>query len=179
MDKNKLVQQAYEVFKILTDDGTFPNNAKLPLVVYKGAFLLRPDENEAIIEKHFADNNWTNSWTGGVYDYHHYHSLTHEVMGVYCGTADLQLGGPEGVCVELTRGDVIIIPAGVAHKKLQCSHDFSVVGAYPDGREYDMNLGKDGERPKADENIAEVPLPSTDPVYGTEGPVAKNWSILK
>jgi len=175
MDKTQLIQQAYEVSHILKDDGTFPNNAVLPLLVYKGALLLQPGDDESAIKKVFESNGWTNPWVDGVYDYHHYHSVTHEVMGVYCGTADIQLGGPHGVCVEVLRGDVIIIPAGVAHKCLKSSEDFSVVGAYPSGRNYDMKYGKDGERPMADENIANVPIPGKDPVYGAEGPVKQIW----
>ena len=76
-------------------------------------------------------------------------------------------------------GDVIIIPAGVAHKNLGSSGDFRCVGAYPPGQDWDMNYGKAGERPAADENIANVPLPVADPVFGFEGPLMKNWGILK
>lgn len=175
MDKTQLVRQAYEVCKVLEDDGTFPNNASLPLLVYKGALLLHPADEPKAIEKIFESNGWTNSWVDGVFDYHHYHSQTHEVLGVFCGVADLQLGGPHGVCVELVRGDVVIIPAGVAHKCLKSSNDFSVVGAYPEGKSYDMNYGKEGERPAADENITKVPLPAKDPVYGTSGGLNEFW----
>ena len=175
MDKTQLIRQAYEEHRVLEDDGTFPNNASLPLLVYKGALLLHPDEEPKAIEKVFESNGWTNSWVDGVYDYHHYHSLTHEVLGVFCGVADLQLGGPHGVCVELVRGDVVIIPAGVAHKCTKASHDFTVVGAYPEGKSYDMNYGKEGERPAADENIAKVPLPEKDPVYGSRGGLNEFW----
>jgi uncharacterized protein YjlB len=50
------------------------------------------------------------------------------------------------------------------------------VGAYPKGQEnYDMNYGKEGERPQTDKNIANVPRPDTDPVYGSEGPLLKKW----
>jgi uncharacterized protein YjlB len=183
MDKTQLIQQAYEAEKIFKDDGTFPNNPTLPLLVYKGALLMQPGDDAVAIKKVFEENGWTNSWVAGVYDYHHYHSLTHEVMGVFCGTADLQsadlqLGGPHGVCVELCRGDVVIIPAGVAHKCLKHSNDFTVVGAYPEGKDYDMNYGKEGERPKADENIAAVPLPKKDPVYGDAGMMKETWKSV-
>lgn len=175
MDKTQIVQQAYEVIQVLEDDGTFPNNPDLPLLIYKKALLLQPNENESAIEDVFRSNGWTNLWVNGVHDFHHYHSLTHEVMGVYSGTADLQLGGPHGVCVELIRGDVIIIPAGVAHKCLNCTDDFSVVGAYPEGKNYDMNYGKEGERPNSDENIARVEIPDKDPVYGDKSGLKEIW----
>jgi uncharacterized protein YjlB len=72
-------------------------------------------------------------------------------------------------------GDVVIIPAGVAHKNLGASSDFGVVGAYPGGREWDMNYGRAGERPKSDETIASVPMPKADPIYGAGGPLFQYW----
>jgi len=41
---------------------------------------------------------------------------------------------------------------------------FGVVGTYPDGRSWDLLKGEPGERPKADENIAAIPFPSTAPL---------------
>ena len=169
------IQKAHVVCHYFNDDGTFPNNTALPLIVYKGALFLHPSEEGEAIKKIFEDNGWKNCWEDGIFDYHHYHSITHEVLGVLKGKADVQLGGPEGACVELVRGDVVVIPAGVAHKCLVSSSDFSVVGAYPDGSEYDMNYGKEGERPTADENIRSVPIPGTDPVYGSTGPLISQW----
>jgi uncharacterized protein YjlB len=49
------------------------------------------------------------------------------------------------------------------------------VGAYPDGRHWDLLTGKPGERPKADQNIAALPLPDNDPVDGPDGPLRKIW----
>jgi uncharacterized protein YjlB len=40
------------------------------------------------------------------------------------------------------KGDVLLIPAGVAHKNVGASIDFKCVGAYPGGKEFDINLGK-------------------------------------
>ena len=161
---------------VFEDDGKFPNNPALPALVYKGALHLHPDdEPEAILEL-FKRNNWTNGWKNGIYPYDHYHSNTHEVLGIFCGTADLLLGGPEdGVCVEVYRGDVVIIPAGVAHKNLKSSHDFLCVGACAEGREYDINYGKEEERPKVIQNILSVPVAKTDPVFGDTGPLIDCW----
>src|SRR5436190_11972743 len=39
-----------------------------------------------------------------------------------------------GQTVEVRSGDVILIPAGVAHHHIGASPDFSVVGAYPEDR---------------------------------------------
>lgn len=159
---------------LLTDDGTFPNNAQLPLLIYRNTVISDNGKPETY-EELFKRNHWRNSWRDGIFDYHHYHSITHEVLGIYGGSAQVQFGGPNGLIAELKQGDVVIIPAGVAHKCLQHSDDFKCVGAYPDGMSYDINYGKDGERPKADEQIKKVPLPDLGPVYGEHGPLKEHW----
>lgn len=148
------------------DDGTFPNS-RLPVLIYRQ--VLPPDLGE--IEKLLRSNCWTNSWRNGVYPFPHYHSTSHEVLAIYRGTANLQLGGPKaGKAFEVLAGDFVVIPAGVAHQKLTSSEDFAVVGAYPDGRKWDLLRGNAGERPLADENIARVPLPRLHPLFGAAKP---------
>jgi uncharacterized protein YjlB len=159
---------------ILADDGTFPNNDKLSLLVYHGAVQTNRD-NPAAYEQLFKNNDWSNSWRNGIFDYHHYHSTSHEVLGIYGGTAEVIFGGPDGTIVKVQQGDVVIIPAGVAHNCLKHSTDFKCVGAYPNGKSYDINTGKSGERPKTDENIRKVPVPELDPVYGKYGPLLEHW----
>lgn len=146
------------------DDGKIPNN-KLPLLLYRKAFQEREEAGAEWLEERFEENGWSNSWRNGVHNFHHYHSNTHEVLGIYCGEALLQIGGEQGEKVEVTAGDIIIIPAGVGHKNLK-SHNLALVGAYPGGKEYDMNYGKEGERPAADKNIAAVAVPANDPFFG-------------
>lgn len=156
------------------DDGSIPNN-KLPLLFYENAFKERGNEGAKWLENHFQKNNWLNSWRNGVYNYHHYHSTSHEVLGVYSGRAKLHLGGEQGKKVEVRAGDIIVIPAGVGHKNLDSSQDFRVVGAYPNGSSYDMNTGKSSERPGTDENIAAVPIPGKDPLTGEKGGLTEIW----
>jgi uncharacterized protein YjlB len=69
----------------------------------------------------------------------------------------------------------VVIPAGVAHKRLQSSPDFGVVGAYPQGQMWDMCYGREGERPETDRNIAGVPDPERDPIFGAHGPLCEIW----
>lgn len=161
------------IVRTLADDGTFPNNPRLPVLLYRGAF--ESSDSPADLEKAFEGSGWGGTWQDGIYGYHHYHSTAHEVLGVAEGTARVQLGGPDGPTFELAPGDVVVIPAGVAHKNLGSSSDFLVVGAYPAGQKWDMNYGKPGERPDADRNIERTPLPETDPVYGSEGPLLEKW----
>lgn len=164
---------------VFGDDGRFPNNEKLPLVVYQNAVKLPQQDPAATFEQIFHANEWGSCWRNGIYPYHHYHSTAHEVLGISRGEAAVRLGGDDrGQTFEVRSGDVIIIPAGVAHKNLGSSWDFQVVGAYPLGQKWDMNYGKSGERPQALRNIARVPLPKTDPVYGREGQLAKYWDLL-
>jgi uncharacterized protein YjlB len=162
------------VHHLLGDDGIFPNS-RFPLIVYPGALDL-PDKDPASgFESLFESNQWGRSWRNGVYDFHHYHSTAHEVLGCYGGSARVQLGGEKGIIVEVCAGDVVIIPAGVAHKNLGSSRDFRVVGAYPLGQDPDMNYGKPEERPRTDRSIAAVPLPEADPVHGVKGPLFSFW----
>ena len=165
----------YESF-IFDDDGVFPNNAKLALIRLNQVFDAKPEIHPATIEKTFRQNGWENSWRNGLYAFHHYHSTAHEALGLYRGWVKAQFGGPEGEVITAQAGDVIIIPAGVSHKNVAQSPDFRVVGAYPRGQMWDMNSGKAGERPLADENIKNVPLPATDPYFGKTGPLMVLWN---
>lgn len=155
------------------DDGVIPNSS-YPLLLYRNAFTARGDEGGDWLEKRFAANNWTNAWRWGIYDFHHYHSNTHEVLGVFKGSALLQLGGEKGRQVEVKAGDIIVIPAGVGHKNIR-SEGLTVLGAYPDGLEPDLNKGEPGERPGTDRNIAAVPFPATDPLLGANDGLRKIW----
>lgn len=156
------------------DDGQIPNS-KHPLLIYKNAFNLREEEGAEWLEKKFSSHNWTNSWRNGVFDYHHYHSITHEVLGVYNGRALLHLGGGQGEKIEVEAGDILIIPAGVGHKNLG-GENFKVVGAYPNGSNYDIKIGKPGERPRADKNIASIAIPDMDPLHGKDRGVPVIWN---
>ena len=101
---------------VLGDDGLIPNNAKLPLVLYRQALALGgSSEPERALEALFRSNGWRGAWVEGIYDVHHYHSTAHEVLGIAKGSAKVQLGGPGGLVVDLTAGDVVVIPAGVGH----------------------------------------------------------------
>ena len=127
-----VVEKAY-----FEDDGSIPNSA-LPLLPYRQAFPPGTPAFASAIEEHLAKNGWTGSWRVGVFPFHHYHSTTHEVLAVYRGMATLQLGGEKGRKFAVKPGDVIAIPAGVGHKRVESIEDFTVVGAYPGGRQWDL-----------------------------------------
>jgi uncharacterized protein YjlB len=159
------------------DDGSIPNS-KFPLLVYRQAFSPNTRDLPTKIEEQLTGNSWIASWRSTVFPFHHYHSTSHEALGVYRGSATLRLGGDSGKNFPVSAGDVIVIPAGVGHKRLESTEDFGVVGAYPGGRRWDVLRGLPGERLQADRHIAEVPLPVTDPVYGRDGPLVKIWGNL-
>ena len=164
----------------LSDDGLIPNN-RCPLLVYPNAApqVRKSSDPAADVERLFASHGWGDAWRDGIYGYHHYHSTAHEALGCYRGKANVLFGGERGVALEITAGDVVVVPAGVGHKLLESSGDFAVVGAYPDGQRYDMNYGKPEERDVALANIRRVPLPKQDPVAGTGGPLHNIWTTLE
>jgi uncharacterized protein YjlB len=168
----RLMQNIQPNIFYFKDDGIIPNS-KYPLLVYHKAFTARGSEGAAWLEETFAANNWTNSWRNGIYSFHHYHSISHEVLGIYSGSALVHMGGEKGKQLTIEAGDIIVIPAGVGHKNIH-SENLGVVGAYPDGHTWDLLRGEPGDRPQADQNIAAVPLPSRDPLLGKEG-LQKTW----
>lgn len=172
-----VLQEPDLIVRTLTDDGIYPNNDVLPVLIYGQA--LRPSVHAPAdtVERVFNANGWMGVWRDGIFSYHHYHSTAHEVLGVTRGTAALQLGGPSGMDLDVTVGDVLVLPAGVAHKNLGADRDFQVVGAYPDGQTWDLKRGQPGDRPEADRNIDRVSLPSLDPLYGADGPLVEHWGV--
>jgi uncharacterized protein YjlB len=158
-----------------TDDGLIPNHPKWPLVIYKGAVRLPSSlDPAAVFEDLFESNGWGDSWRDGIYDYAHYHSRIHEVLGIARGSGRVQFGGPKGRTFVLKAGDVAILPAGTGHQCLCASDDFLVIGAYPPTGTFDV-CNKPEDRKKALVTIPKVPRPRTDPVYGAKGPLMRTW----
>lgn len=172
----RINQNPHILHFVLKQNESFPNSV-LPVLIYKSAVDLPSEKNKSslIIQKIFARNGWSNSWTNGIYDFHHYHSTTHECLCITLGSATVILGGPNGRKVELSQGDVIILPAGVGHKCLKHSEDFQCVGAYPEGKDYDIKLGKATELKEALSNIQKLPEVSMDPIFGKQGFLKAYW----
>jgi uncharacterized protein YjlB len=161
------------------DDGKIPNNPKLPFIHYRSAVAVpRSGDSPAIFEELFKRNGWGDSWRNGIYGYVHYHSSTHEVLGIARGEASVRFGGDDGKTFELHSGDVVVLPAGTGHQCIRASRDLLVVGAYPHTGKYDECRGSPQEREHALNVIAKVPLPAKDPVYGANGPLLDAWNRL-
>ena len=163
---------------LFEDDGTIPNNPKLPLVLFPAAMNLSGTAYpEDTVEQTFRSNGWGDTWRNGIYPYVHYHSQIHEGMGIARGRAKVRFGGDSGTELDLGPGDVVVLPAGTGHQSLWVSPDLVVVGAYPKGGRFDLCRGSKAEREKALAAIPTVPLPDADPVYGKDGPLLKLWRV--
>ena len=153
------------------DDGGIPNSA-LPVLVFHDV-----DEAHAAstCEALFARHGWLGAWRDGIFSFHHFHSTAHEVLGIVSGQAAVVLGGPSGRRFDVRAGDVLVLPAGTGHRNAGSSGDLLVVGAYPDGMEWDIRRGDPAEHDEVLANITAVPLPQADPVHGPEGPLGRLW----
>ncbi len=161
---------------VFTDDGVVPINP-LPLVLYRGGLAAGGDRAGAC-ERMFAANGWPDAWRNGIYGHHHYHCTAHEVLGIARGSARVRLGGENGQTVELRAGDVVVIPAGVAHKREAASGDLLVIGAYPKGQNPDICRAEASRHASSQAAVASVALPSADPVTGKAGPLLECWGGL-
>lgn len=151
-------------------DGTVLNS-RLPLLIYRDAVTAGPDGDvEASMLASFRRNDWLNNWRyRGVYEYAHFHSTTHEVLGVVRGEMQLRLGGAAQPETVVRVGDVIVVPAGVSHMSLGGSDDVFMVGGYPEGRDWDLMVDgevSDAEMRAAFKRIMSLPIPRRDPVTG-------------
>jgi uncharacterized protein YjlB len=97
------------------------------------------------------------------------------VLGIVAGEAAVTLGGPEGRRFEVRPGDVLVLPAGTGHCNAGSSGDLLVVGAYPDGMDWDIRRGDPAEHDEVLANTSAVPLPRADPVHGPDGPLGELW----
>lgn len=109
-----------------------------------------------------------------MYSQSHFHSTTHEVLAIAKGKAKLCFGhehNPEHILESVSKGDVVVIPAGVSHRLAEDnSGDFLMIGSYPKGKAWDMCYGNEHEAEKV-KTIATLPWFNKDPIYGDTGPV--------
>ncbi len=158
---------------ILQENGWVPDNGRLPVLIYRSAVKAEGEEAAERFERMFADHGWPPQWRDTIFDYHHYHSSAHEALGVATGYGTLLLGGPGGQEVEVSAGDALVLPVGTGHRRLEVSHDFMVVGAYPQGQDWD--ICREAPDDAAWRRIRALPVPAEDPILGTDGPLRKSW----
>lgn len=150
-----------------------------PLLIYKSAFRFPSGTTlnsvASTIESHLSTTGVVvPQWRYTMYSTSHFHSTSHEVLAITHGRARLCFGhedNPDRVMEEVGRGDVIVLPAGVAHRLWEdLDGGFEMVGSYPKGCGWDMCYGRQGEE-HAWERIKGLRWFGKDPVYGDQGPV--------
>ncbi len=161
-----------ETHHLQAGDG-IPNN-RFPLVVYRGALSggsLNPNGCAAL----FHQNGWQGTWLNGVFSYWHYHLHSHEVLGCVAGSARVGFGGDHGIATDFSAGDVVVIPAGVGHKRWSQQPGFLVVGGYPPGQNGAITSAGDIDLETAMREITAVPAPASDPVLGLKEGLPEIW----
>ena len=155
---------------MLPESDWVPNNPNFPVIIYRQIDLAG---GSADFEAVFAACGWAGIWRNGVFDYHHYHSHAHEVLGIGRGGAKLQIGGPDGPVLDVSQGDCLILPAGTGHRNIESSPEFQVVGAYPPGQNADIQRAAPTAAMLA--TIAALPRPESDPVLASSGGLNALW----
>jgi uncharacterized protein YjlB len=158
---------------MLAPNGWVPNNTRLPVLLWHGAIDRREQDIAGRFETLFTQNGWPPQWRDGVFDYHHFHSTAHEVLGVASGDAELIIGGPKGRVIAVRAGDALLLPAGTGHCLLTAGRRFQVVGAYPPGQQWDIRREalSDAER----RSMEALPFPTSDPIGGEDGALMRSW----
>ena len=152
-------QEAY----FFEDDGITPNSP-YPVIVMPQ--VCKGEDLENIFPDTFKKNNWGNNWLDIILNKDHYHSTTHEVLGICKGEVNLKIGGEQGKIFHLVAGDAIIIPAGVGHFSIDTTADYLVAGGYPNGNNWDMIYNEPEKYEAAKQSIGLLPMPALHPVSG-------------
>jgi uncharacterized protein YjlB len=84
-------------------------------------------------------------------------------------------GKKTGKELRVSAGDVLILPAGVGHFALPGNDKYEMIGGYPDGNKWDMMTGTAEERKIALIHIGLLPVPATDPVFGSQAGIFDYW----
>lgn len=150
-----------------------PNNDQLPVLLYYEALDVTDPDPASRFEQAFLRNGWPPQWRNGIYDFHHYHSTAHEVLGIAAGSARVVLGGPGGHELTLSAGDVVVLPTGTGHCRMEASPDFLVVGAYPTKQSWDICRSSPSQSER--DRMRTLPFPASDPLSGSAGPLTRLW----
>jgi uncharacterized protein YjlB len=93
-------------------------NSTLPVLLYRAILLPQTANKAKIFRDRFRGAGWKGLWTDTIYDYTHFHSNAHEVLGIAEGRVTLRLGGEEGSLLRLKAGDMLVLPAGIGHRRV-------------------------------------------------------------
>jgi uncharacterized protein YjlB len=155
--------------KLYFGKGSDVPNSTLPVLLFRGILAPNVAAKDQRFRQAFKKNGWTGLWTDTIYDYTHFHSNAHEVLGIAEGKVTVKLGGEGGRLFRLKAGDMLVLPAGVGHRRVGGDNGLKVIGAYPPGQSH-YNVKQKGRA------VPKVPLPSKDPYHGEDGPVVRFWA---
>lgn len=158
----------------LSKNAWVPNNDRLPVLIYHRALDVSGDDPASKFEQAFLRNGWPPQWRNGIYDFHHYHSTAHEVLGIARGEGHVVLGGPGGHELTLGAGDIAVLPTGTGHCRLQATDGFLVVGAYPPRQSWDICRSAPSQAER--DRMRTLPFPHSDPLTGSGGALTRFWS---
>jgi uncharacterized protein YjlB len=158
------------------DDGDIPNHPRWPMIVYIRAIDPEVGDLAVGFEQLFASHGWGDGWRNGIFPFPHYHSNSHEVLGIATGRATVQFGGRSGKAIDVAAGDAVLLPAGTGHELLSSSPDLLVIGAYPPGLRRDLKRAGERDQSEIRSRIAAVARPDCDPIGGGDGPVTSLWT---
>lgn len=159
---------------LLKPNGWVPNNSRLPVLHYRNVLSASDSETTAqLLEAAFNSNGWPPQWRNGVYSYHHYHSTAHEVLGFAAGRTRVMIGGPNGHELEVNAGDVVVLPAGTGHCRIDATSNYLVIGAYPPGQSFD--ICREAPTAAMTRVMQGLTFPSSDPVGGRAGALPRLW----
>lgn len=161
---------------VLRENKPFPNNS-LPVIYYPGALksLTEASNRGEKVKAYLEKNGYSNGWINGILSHHHFHSNTHEVLVCLSGTATVQLGGPGAGMYSFEKGDLLLLPAGTAHKCIKATEDFQIVGAYPGGKRPDMQNGNIQKYEELKTRISQVSKPKYGPLEKNSGAIFDYW----
>src|SRR3954463_191356 len=80
-----------------------PNNPRFPGLVYRALSLDDP-------RGRFAEHGWGGTWVSNVFDFHHFHSTSHEALAVLSGNATIELGGRQGQELHVAARGMRVLP---------------------------------------------------------------------
>src|SRR5580658_6555569 len=143
-------------------------NSRLPVLLYRKLLPYSKPRKADTFRRAFKTNGWAGIWTDTIYDYTHFHSNAHEVLGIAEGKVALKLGGDTGRLVRLRAGDMLVLPAGTGHRRVGGDEGLKVVGAYPRGESH-FDMKRTGSI------VPSIALPKKDPFSGKDGALTWIW----
>src|SRR5699024_9249746 len=161
----------------LNEEKPYPNNP-LPVLFFENvlAGALEEEYNGDDVLQLFTNNGYTNGWRNEIIDQPLLQSTAHVALACTEGQLRVQLGGENGEMLPIRKRDVLRLPAGTAHKKLEATANHEIVGAYPlNDSDYDFQYGDASDYEMIKKSIKNVNLPDTDPVTGAPGNIQQFW----